>query len=125
MPMSQGAIQKMAIIMPFGMFKFLCLPFGLRNAVITFQRMMDQIQGELPFCFVYDEDILMFLPDLIFRPDLDTHMHNLRHLFKLLHLQGLNLSLPMCVFTFPELELLGHQLLSSGCSPFDKQASAV
>ena len=45
------------------MFEFLRLPFGLRNARITFQRMMDQILGGLPFCFVYVDNILIFSPD--------------------------------------------------------------
>ena len=35
-------IPKIAIINPFGLFKFLCLPFGLSNAAQTFQRMMDK-----------------------------------------------------------------------------------
>ena len=38
-------IPKTAIITPFGLFKFLCLSFGLQNAAKTFQRMMDRIFG--------------------------------------------------------------------------------
>ena len=57
-------VPKTAIIPPFGMFEFLSLPFGLRNAGNTFQRMMDQILGNLPYCFVYIDDILAFSPDL-------------------------------------------------------------
>ena len=48
------------IITPFGLFKFLRLPFDLRNASQTFQRMMDNIFGDLPFCFIYLDDILVF-----------------------------------------------------------------
>ena len=74
------------------MFEFLSLPFGLRNAGNTFQRMMDQILVDLPFCFVYIYDIL------IFSHDEDTHAQNLRQVFELLHLHGLHISLPKCVF---------------------------
>ena len=42
-PMASEDIAKTAIITPFGMFEFLRLPFGLRIAGNTFQRMMDQI----------------------------------------------------------------------------------
>ena len=42
-PMASEDIAKTAIITPFGTFEFLRLPFGLRNAGNTFQRMMDQI----------------------------------------------------------------------------------
>ena len=61
--------------MSFGMFEFLHLPFGLRNAQNTFQRMMDQILGHLPFCFVFFDDIL------IFSTYEDTHVQNLRQFF--------------------------------------------
>ena len=117
--MSQGAIQKMAIIMPFGMFKFLCLPFGLRNAVITFQRMMDQILVELPIGFVSGNDIL------IFSSDLDTWVHPLRQFIELLRYKGLTISFPKYVFPVTKLEFLGHQLSSSGYSLLDKHASAI
>ena len=40
-PMAFEDIPKTAIVTPFGMFEFLLLPFGLRNAGNTFQRMMD------------------------------------------------------------------------------------
>ena len=59
-PMAEDDICKTAIITPFGMFEFLHLPFGLRNAGNTFQRMMDSILGDLPYCFTYVDDILVF-----------------------------------------------------------------
>ena len=79
-PINEEDGQKTVFITPFGMFEFLRLPFGFRNARNTFQRMMDQILGDLPFCFVYVDDIL------IFSPDEDTHKQNLRQVFELLRL---------------------------------------
>ena len=35
-PMASKDVQKTAIVTPFGMFKFLRMPFGLRNAGYTF-----------------------------------------------------------------------------------------
>ena len=51
-PMAFEDFPKTAIITPFGMLEFLRLPFGLRNTGNTFQRMMDQILGNFPYCFV-------------------------------------------------------------------------
>ena len=76
-PVEQRDIQKTAIITPFGMFEFLRMPFGLRNAGNTFQRLMDQIFGDLPFCFVYVDDIL------VFSKDLSSHVQHLRDLLLL------------------------------------------
>ena len=90
--MKEDDIQKTAIIKVFGMFEFLCLPFGLRNTGNTFQRMMDQILGDLPFCFVYIIDIL------IISLEEDTHIQNFHNIFELLRLHGLHIGFPKCVF---------------------------
>ena len=89
--MIKDDIQKAAIKLPFGMLEFFQLPFGLRNPGNTFQRMMNLIIGDLPFCFVYINDIL------IFSPNIDTQVQNLCQFFELLHLHGINIGLPQCV----------------------------
>jgi len=38
----------------------LVMPFSLRNAGNTFQCLMNQILGDLPFCFVYVDNIVVF-----------------------------------------------------------------
>ena len=117
--MIEDDIQKTAIITQFGMFDFLRLPFGLRNTGNTFQSMMDQILGDLSFCFVYLDDILTFSPDD------NTHVQNLPQVFELLRLHGLHISLPKCVFAVSKLEFLGHNLFNSGYSPLDKHTYAI
>ena len=48
-PMASEDAPKMAIITSFGMFEFLGLPFGLQSTGNTFQQIMDQILGNLPY----------------------------------------------------------------------------
>ena len=48
-PMSEADICKTAIVTPFGLFEFLYMPFGLKNAAQTFQLLMDMIFRGLPF----------------------------------------------------------------------------
>ena len=50
-PIAETDIPKRAITTPFGLWEFLCMPFGLRNAGQTFQRMIDQVLLDLPFVF--------------------------------------------------------------------------
>ena len=109
-PMAPEDIPKTAIFTPFGMFEFLCLPFGLRNAGNTFQRMMDKILGNLPYCFVYINNIL------VFSPDLPTHIQYLRDVLDLCRAHGLG-KCEFAVFAVSKNEFLGHHLSSSGLRP--------
>ena len=118
-PMASEDIPKTGIVTPFGMFEFLRLPFGLRNAGNTFLRMMDQIQGNLPYYFVYINNILLFSPDL------HTHVQNFQDVLELCRAHGLTISLGNCDFAVSKTKFLGHQLSSSGLRPLSKHTSAV
>ena len=49
-----------AVMIPFDLFEFLRMPFGLKNAAQTFQRLMDQIcHGREEFLFAYLDDVLI------------------------------------------------------------------
>ena len=119
MSMTSEDIPKMAIVNPLEMFEFLRLPYGLRNARNMFQRMMDQILGNLPYCFVYIEDILLISPDL------HTRVQNLLDVLELCRAHGLTIGLGKCEFSVSETEFLGHHLSSSRVRPLSKHTYAI
>ena len=113
-PMAKGDILKTAVITPFGLFEWIRMPFGLRNAGCRFQRMMDQILGDIPHCFVYVDDLL------IASPYATSHLHHVRQVFDRLRLHGLSINPAKCKFAKPEVEYLGMRVSSKGCFSLQK-----
>lgn len=52
-------VPKKTVIIPIGFFEFLLMPFGLKGAAQTIQRLMDSVLHELLFIFVDLVDILV------------------------------------------------------------------
>jgi Reverse transcriptase (RNA-dependent DNA polymerase) len=92
------------------------MPFGLRNAAQTFQRLMDCDFCHLPFCFCYLDD------HLIASRTLDKHLLTY---FQLLQDNGLQINLAKCVFAVAEVDFLGHRVSAAGISPLPKDVEAL
>ena len=61
-PVTLTDVPKTAVTTPFGLFEFVQMPFGLRNAAHTFQRFMDQVLRGIPFSYAYIDDVLIASP---------------------------------------------------------------
>ncbi|GFQ85869.1 retrovirus-related Pol polyprotein from transposon 17.6 [Trichonephila clavata] len=87
------------------------MTFGLRNAPQSFQRFLDSLFRDLPYCFVYIDDIV------IESRKLDEHISHLKEIFRRLDENGLVLKISKCIFTKPEVDFLGHHVSASGIHP--------
>ena len=101
-PVAVEDIAKTAITMPFGTYEFLRMPFGLKNAGQTFQRMMDEILSDLDYLFVYMDDVL------IASRSLEDHTEHFRELFRRLSAHDLVVNPSKCQFGKTQIEFLGH-----------------
>ena len=118
-PVLEGDICKTAVITPFGLFIFPRTPFGLKNAGQDFQRLMDDILGELPYCYVYLDDIL------VFSNTPQEHAQHLTEIFEILVANGLVVNRAKCVLGVPELDFLGYHVTSEGITPLPEKVEAV
>lgn len=118
-PMNPKDIPKTAIITPFGTYVFYYSTFGLRNSGATFQRMMDTIFGNINFCIVYVDDVL------VFSKSHTEHESHLRHVLSLLRENGLVVRPDKCIFGESSIEFLGHFIDESGIQPSASKVDAV
>lgn len=118
-PMHKEDIPKTAITTPFGTYTFNYSCFGLRNAGATFQRLMDGILGDLPYCVCYVDDILVFSSSKA------DHLHHLQVVLDRLQQNGLVVKYDKCIFGTQEVEFLGHYLSSKGVAPLPNKVAAV
>lgn len=58
-PVRAEDVPKTTIITQFSLFRFLHMPFGLRGAAQTFQRLTNWVLRGLSFVFVYLDNILV------------------------------------------------------------------
>ncbi len=118
-PVSLEDIPKTAITTPFGLFEFTRLPFGLRNAAQTFQRLIDQVLHGLEFVYVYIDDVL------IASADQTQHQVHLRQVFSHFEQHGIIVNAAKCVLGVIDLEFLGHKINQDGISPLPGKVQAI
>ena len=112
-------VPKTAVITPFGLFEFLRMPFGLKGAAQTFQRLMDTVLRGMSFLFVYLDDILVASSSAA------EHRGHLRQLFGRLNEHGLIVNPAKCQFGLPAIDFLGHHVSPKGAVPLPAKVEAI
>jgi hypothetical protein len=118
-PIAEEDIPKTAIATPFGLWEFLFMPFGLRNAAQALQRLKDNILKGLDYVFSFLDD------DRVFSKSKEQHWTHLRTLFAILAANGLALNLEKCVFAVSKLDFLGHRISAAGVAPLRDNVQVI
>jgi hypothetical protein len=96
-----------------GHWEYKRLPFGLKTAPATFQRMMNVVLSGLTGsrCFVFLDDIVVYARSLA------EHDSKLREVFDRLRENNLKLKPEKCEFLRKEISYLGHVISENGVLP--------
>lgn len=120
-PMGTKDAEKTAFSTPYGHYQFNRMPFGLKNAPATFQRLMNNVltglQGQE--LFVYLDDIVIYAASI--------REHEIKFLKLIKRLRDANLKLQpdKCEFLRHEVTYLGHVIGEDGVKPDPNKISAV
>lgn len=120
-PMDGKDAPKTAFSTPYGHYEFKRMPFGLRNAPATFQRLMDHVLTGLQGIelFVYLDDIVLYASSL------REHEIKFEKLAARLREANLKLQPDKCEFLRREVGYLGHIIGEDGVKPDPKKVEAV
>lgn len=118
---AENDIKKTAFSTENGHFEFLRMPFGLKNAPATFQRLMNSVLAEFigKICFVYLDDII------IFSTSLDEHIVSIEKVLKKLKEVNLKIQIDKSEFLKKETEFLGHIITTEGIKPNPNKVSVI
>ena len=96
-----------------GVYEFLHMPYGLCNAPVTFQRLMQNCLEELNLTYA-----LIYLDDVIvYSKTEEEHLVRLRAVLERFSEHGLKLKPSKCNFFHTEISYLGHKVFAAGMEP--------
>nr|CAH7756694.1 unnamed protein product [Callosobruchus chinensis] len=112
-------IPKTAFSVENGHYEFLRMSFGLKGALSTFQRVMDNILRGLDNTMVYTDDIL------VYSTSLQEHVVSLKKVFQRLRERNLKVQLDKSEFLKKETAFLGHVVTPNGVKPNPDKITAI
>ena len=119
--LDENSRQKSAFSCGNGLYQFKRMPFGLKTAPATFQRLMNIVLSGLNGVemFVFMDDVI------IYANSLSEHEQKLRKFLERIKVAGLTLQPEKCKFLRREIIYLGHLITDEGVRPDPMKVKAV
>uniref|UniRef100_A0A2N9F8Q6 Reverse transcriptase domain-containing protein n=1 Tax=Fagus sylvatica TaxID=28930 RepID=A0A2N9F8Q6_FAGSY len=120
-PMAHSDQEKTAFITPKGIYCYRVMPFGLKNAGATYQRMVTGMFGR-----VIGKTVEVYIDDMLIKSKRKMkHMEDLREVLEILRSAKLRLNATKCLFGVSSGKFLGHMVNYNGVEANPDQISAV
>ena len=109
-PLALDDQEKMAFIIPIGNYHYKVMPFGLKNARFTYQRMMTRM-----FESLLGKNIMIYIDDMVVKSKMvSEHLGDLRIIFEILRNYKLRLNSSKCSFGVGSGKFLGYMVTHRG-----------
>jgi hypothetical protein len=112
--------EKTAFITPYGVFCYQVMPFGLKNAGATYQRMMQNCLGSQ-----IGRNIQVYIDDVVIIRKDESLISDLQETFDNLNRYKLKLNLTKCSFGMSAGQLLGFLVLARGIKANPEKIQAI
>jgi ribosomal protein L16/L10AE len=120
-PMAHLDQEKMAFITPTGIYCYRVMPFGLKNAGATYQRMVTGMFGH-----VIGKTVEACIDDMLIKSKRkSSHVEDLREVLEILRATKLRLNATKCLFGVSSGKFLGHMISYNGVEANPDQISAL
>uniref|UniRef100_A0A2N9F3B0 Uncharacterized protein n=1 Tax=Fagus sylvatica TaxID=28930 RepID=A0A2N9F3B0_FAGSY len=120
-PMAHSDQEKTAFITPKGVYCYRVMPFGLKNAGATYQRMVTGMFGRL-----IGNTVEAYIDDMLIKSKKKTsHVEDLREVLEILRATKLRLNATKCLFGVSSGKFLGHMISYNGVEANPDQISAL
>ena len=109
-PLAADDQEKTAFVTPIGNYHYKVIPFGLKNAGSTYQRMMTRM-----FELQLGKSIEVYIDDMVVKSKVvSKHVRNLGDIFEILRRHKLRLNLSKCSFGVGSGKFLGYMITHRG-----------
>ena len=118
-PLTERAREISAFVTPDGLYQYKVMPFGMRNAPATFQRLINTVIADIPGCEGYIDDVI------IYSEVWTDHLRQIRLFFDKLRDANLTVNLSKSAFGHAQVHFLGHVVGGGEVKPITAKVDAI
>ena len=120
-PLALDDQEKTAFVTPIGNYHYKMMPFGLKNAGITYQRMMTKM-----FESQLGKNIELYIDNMVVKSKVESeHVNDLGNIFTILRKHKLRLNASKCSFSIGLGKFLGYMVTHCGIEVNPDQIKAI